>query len=536
MINSYVIEQYWSAIYYWGNLVYTNAHVILNNEDEPFGNYRLCKTTNFKEKPVCFSVWELLYYDETNDLAVLKISNPEVEWITESTKTSLEIWDVVKVYWYPSNWWDTISYTEWKVSWYEDWYYKVDANFDAWNSWGWVFDLDWNLVWMAVSVNVGYTTMWYIIPLEKINEFIKNKDAYSVKEYSEEIDEKFLPYSLLLQQVIWAWEYLNDEIELKNIKKYGFSVDYYSIDDDEKNYKLVLSDENNDVWIFVWNFSFTWKSYLNIDDYYNYLKEDFEENISEYDDYSVTKIRKLKLQNKETILQFLQTKTGEVYLSLIVWNSKNIYQNIIIYWDNIKNKSFLNWLKLILLNLKINSIDNDELNDDDMQMDNLFIWKQDNFFIKEYSAWDILVYFWDDIIVENSYTSTSKIKYYDDSSLSSLIRSNFNYLKDYYYYNFVWIKQTKSWDNYSYVFMKNNITKWWEEDLNEKKYYISAIFYDIIDDEKFYTNTLSFTFDNLESKEIIDDLLYSIKTNSWELPFEFGTLEVWENLIEEPEF
>jgi len=528
--DSYQLQQYWSAIYYWDNMVYTNAHVILDDEDEPLGKYRLCKTIDFKEKPVCFSVWKLLYYDEIEDLAVLEISDPEVEWIIETTKKSLEIWDVVKVYWYPWNWWETISYTEWKISWYEDWYYKIDANLDSWNSWWWVFDLDWNLLWMAVSVNVWYTTMWYIIPLDKINEF-KTKNNYSIEEYSEAIDEWFSSYSSLLSQVIRATKYSNNEIEIKNIQKYGFSVDSYMLDNNEEFYALSLSDEESEVSILAWNIYSFWKDYLSFDDYYKYLKEELKEMVEESpDDYSIYKTKKFKFQNKDAILQFIQHENWEVYLSLLVSNSQNVYQSFLIYWDSIKNQSFLNGLRIILLNSQINSVENElSINDEYISMDNLSIKKLDNFYTMDTISWDSLMYFWDDIKVLNSTTGISKTKSYKDETLSSIIKSGYNYLKDYYDYNYVWIKQTDSWENYSYTFMKNDI----EDEPDKKEYYISASFFDVIDDDEFYMNNISFEFDNIKSKKVIDALLNSIKTSSWDSPVEKGTLEVWENLVEE---
>lgn len=77
--------------------------------------------------------------------------------------------------------------------------------------------------------------------------------------------------------------------------------------------------------------------------------------------------------------------------------------------------------------------------------------------------------------------------------------------------------------------MKNDI----EDEPDKKEYYISASFFDVIDDDEFYMNNISFEFDDIKSKKVIDALLNSIKTSSWDSPVEKGTLEVWENLVEE---
>ncbi len=60
--------------------------------------------------------------------------------------------------------------------------------------------------------------------------------------------------------------------------------------------------------------------------------------------------------------------------------------------------------------------------------------------------------------------------------------------------------------------------------------------FDKINENLSYYTTMLFYFNKPESKKIIDDFISGIKTESWELPFEVWDLEVWKNLVEEPDF
>jgi hypothetical protein len=536
LTNSYHLKQYWSAVYIENGIVYTNAHVILDEDNEPIWNYRVCKTTDFKNKPECFTVWKLLYYDTKNDLAAIKISKPWVNTVQKSKK-SLKIWDVVKVYGYPSNGWETITYTEWKISWYENRLYKIDANIDAWNSGWWVFDWDWNLIWVAVSVKVWYTTIWYIIPLSEIQDFKNKINVNSIKNYDKRVNSKFFKYHLLLKTVIWSNRFSNTEIDVNGFTIYGFKIDDYHIDNDKKFYAIWLSDKKDETYIEVNNINYSWKNDIDFDDLYGVLKNEWKK-IKEEWDLALYKVRKLQLKDKNTILRFAQTKEWEVALSLLIEISKNNYQFIIIVSDNIKNKSFLNWLKIVLKNIKLKTINywNNWKDSNSMKLDNLETWKQDWFYIEKNYRWDNLKYPWWDIEVAISYTSKDKIKDYKDYTLSSYIKQLYNVYKDDLYFNYYWIKQTNSWEYYVYNFARNDVNKSWEIIKNAKKYALIINFFDKKDDKEFYTNTLTFKFDKVISKKIIDDFINNIKTSTWELPFALGDLKAWKNLIQKAEF
>lgn len=535
LTNSYILTQYGSAVYLDDNLIYTNAHVVLDDEDKPLWNYRVCKTTDFKEVPKCFSLWELLYYDKKNDLAVLKISNPWVSSVGKSTK-ELGVWDIVKVYGYPLNGGETISYTEGKISGYENGLYKIDANIDAWNSGGWVFDSEWKFVWIAVSVKVWYTTMGYVIPLSKVEDFIKKSDKVNIEDYSEELSSKFSSYVSVINKVIWSnVTFSNEEISVNRLfKYYGFNIDEYHIDNNNKYYYLYLTDKEKETYIFVNNGKETWLASSTLNDKLAKAKISLEESL---DNNSIVAYKAwiIKFKWKNTLLTFAKWKDGDVALALLVEVTKNNYQTMLVASDNMKNKSFVNWLRVILKLIDFKDINVTD-NQDYIKMDNLKIWKQDWFYVSSGFGWDLLKSIWDEIKVEKSSTIESKIEYYKDYTLSSYVKELYNYSKDHIYYNFYWVKETTSWDKYIYMFYKNNQYVWEEEDKKEKKYAINAYFFDKKDDETFYITTFTFTFDNVESKKKIDDLLNKISTTKQGNLFELWDIKVWENLIKEEGF
>jgi len=123
-----------------------------------------------------------------------------------------------------------------------------------------------------------------------------------------------------------------------------------------------------------------------------------------------------------------------------------------------------------------------------------------------------------------------------DYTISSYLKSLYSFSKEYYYYNFAWIKETKFWEKYIYYFMLNNKYKFWDEYKDLKKYKIVVNFLENKNEEKYYNTTLEFSFDKVESKKIIDNFINGIKTNSWESPYKIWELKIWENLIKEEEF
>lgn len=526
----YTMEQYGSSVYLGNWLLYTNAHVILNQEDEPLWNYRVCKTINFKENAKCFSVWELLYFDTINDLAVLKVNDSENNWVKISKK-DLNIWDTVKVYWYPTNWGETITYTEWKISWFEKWLYKIDANFDAGNSWWWVFDSDWDLIWMAVSVWVWYTALWYVIPIDKINNFIEKKWE-NIEKYDKATKNTFLWFTLWINKIIWASSFKNEYISLNNFITNWLFINDYSFNNSKKNYYLELADKNNETTISIQNYTIDWNKDYNIDDYFNSINKSIWV-VEKAPTTKIVKIKKIKIKDKDAVLELLVSNENKIYLSLLIEQSKNHLVQVFINSTNIKNKSFLKWFKVILKNLEFLIIaQNENKNNYTMLLDNLKIAKNDWFYVSKNIDWWNLVNFWDISIVSSNYTKYKIKDYPADYTLSTNIIENYASMKDnYYIYNYS-IKKTKKLENYIYMYGINNKTKDWTEDKTQDKYFINAFFFDKIDKENLYQNTISFSFNESKSKKEIDNLLETVETSSWEWIFPIWDLKIWENIVE----
>lgn len=75
--NTYSLSSIGSAVVVGTGLLLTNAHVIFDTDGVgPSGLYEVCRTTDFMKKPTCFSTADLVAYDETEDLALLRFSQP----------------------------------------------------------------------------------------------------------------------------------------------------------------------------------------------------------------------------------------------------------------------------------------------------------------------------------------------------------------------------------------------------------------------------------------------------------------------------
>lgn len=165
-----------SAVLVGENKIITNAHVILDENNTPAGNYNLCISDEFETAPKCQTSLKLLKYDETNDLALLEpVEKISLGTPVKSPTRKLTLGETVQVYGYPSNGGDTITLTEGKVSGSNNNRYKIDANIDAGNSGGGAFDKDGKFIGIPYIASVGYSTLGYIIPVSVINEFIKGE-------------------------------------------------------------------------------------------------------------------------------------------------------------------------------------------------------------------------------------------------------------------------------------------------------------------------------------------------------------------------
>lgn len=170
----YVLQQYGSAVLIADDLLLTNAHVVIDNNDGLTLQYEACQTVSDQEAPKCFSTLQLLKYDKNADLAILKIVNPHGDMPTPVTMGSgtLNVGAAIRIVGYPANGGQTITTTQGTIAWFEKNHYKTDANVDEGNSWWGTFDAAGNFVGIPTYVINGQTTMGYIIPLSTITGFI----------------------------------------------------------------------------------------------------------------------------------------------------------------------------------------------------------------------------------------------------------------------------------------------------------------------------------------------------------------------------
>lgn len=172
--DMYQLEQYGSAVLVAKDILLTNAHVVTDNDNKFTLQYEACKTVSSSESPVCFSTLQLLSYDKNADLALLKIVTPTDDMPTPVTLWSgtLAVGATVNIIGYPANGGESITTTQGTIAWYEQWYYKTDANIDGGNS-GWGgFDSAGNFIWIPTFVVNGQTTLGYLIPIDIIKQFL----------------------------------------------------------------------------------------------------------------------------------------------------------------------------------------------------------------------------------------------------------------------------------------------------------------------------------------------------------------------------
>lgn len=74
--ETYVLEQYGSAVLIAKNILLTNAHVVTDDNNAFTLQYEACQTISDQEPPKCFSTLQLLKYDKDTDLALLQIVTP----------------------------------------------------------------------------------------------------------------------------------------------------------------------------------------------------------------------------------------------------------------------------------------------------------------------------------------------------------------------------------------------------------------------------------------------------------------------------
>lgn len=538
--NTFMDYWYWSAILIWENKILTNAHVILDEDDEILWKYSLCKTYDFKKEPLCFSKLKLLSYDTWLDLALLEILD-DTTWLWipfEVKQKELNIWDTVTAYWFPSNGWNTITFTQWKISWFDAPFYKIDANLDAGSS-GWaLFDENNNFIGVTSAVSSWYTTLWEVISTSDIKLFLDNieenkeiKDYYKFSKEKEKKEyENFNNYIDSIHKKL-TYDYVDTWfIKIKNLKKYGFrisdiSVFDYKLPSESKQY-LLKSDSYNTK-VAINHFETLWKTNLEEEDYEFIGK--FQEKIS--DDEDKNKNEQDKEEEKKIIKKKIKLKWEEISFRIEI-NKKN--KDIIFYinwenWIDIEIFSNLKYSKEINKSLAMIFSWYEKVQDYENKVEELeYFWikfKKTSWF----EIWKILntenwmyyfVWFGQSYELKNKekdYSFFSVIPFYSYLDDESAKKTSLEDLKDSYkkdnYYSLPWVTYEKSeiisnWKN-NYIFLLwKNIKKWF--------FVYSFITFEEVDNEKMYymINIITTSKNEKIEKDIIE-LINNVSVN-WE--------------------
>lgn len=223
--GNYSFSHYGSAVLVDSNRIITNAHVILDaNDDTPTWYYEVCQSKSNKEAPICFTTATLEHYDELQDVARLKLNQP-AKWVKPLTikeNKHLNIGEKVTVFWYPSIGWRTITRTEWTIWGVDtDGLYKFDGTLDHWNS-GWAaLNAQWELIWIPRAIKSENGVIWYIIPSHLIMSSEKTKSG----DMPKDIDTVgFSKYIGSIQSGYGKNIIKDSKVEINNITKNWFTL------------------------------------------------------------------------------------------------------------------------------------------------------------------------------------------------------------------------------------------------------------------------------------------------------------------------
>lgn len=343
----YTLEQYWSAVLVWKNLLITNAHVITNSDWSLMSNYEVCQTTSIKEIPKCFSALKLLRYDTKNDLALLEIktTNKDIPSPVKFWSKDLSLWTKINILWYPANWWNTITATQWTIAWFQNWLYKTDASLDEWNSGGGAFDNDDNFVWIPSFLVNWETALWYIIPIDRINSFMKWNIWTASKKSIDPKFEKYLKDSYSIRE---KWIINNDLFSTDNFKELWFSLIWAT---EKKQNNLYTYDLMDNDWNIISLWSVVFSKNMEVKKYVNGFLLDLKQS------WMSLKQQTKKIGGIDWIVVSYEND-GEVWY---IYTQSNPTSNTFIeYWLFVEksNKNLIkDWLKF-LENIKIKKINN----------------------------------------------------------------------------------------------------------------------------------------------------------------------------------
>lgn len=222
---NFSFTHYWSAVLIDSETIITNAHVILNSENNKTSwFYEICRSKSTDMAPTCFTTARLVAYDSIDDIAILKLDKAvtDIKSLSINQESRINVWENAIIYWYPSIGWNTITRTEWKIWWIDtNKSYKFDGTMDYWNSGGAAINSKWELIWIPYAIKSDNSVIWYIIPSQRIREFIQSGKSEEITQVNTKDFKKTIKE---VQSAYWKNIIKDSRIEIPNITKNWFNL------------------------------------------------------------------------------------------------------------------------------------------------------------------------------------------------------------------------------------------------------------------------------------------------------------------------
>lgn len=242
MFENYIAKRLGSAVLIQNNKIITNAHVVLNENNQLAEGFEICKTTASSTNPICFTTATVDYYDEDRDLAILTLAS--TTWLPSPVSLSsvgAKNGEEIFVRGYPGIWWTSITLTKGIISGIEKEKYKSDVKIDHGNSgWG-AFNKRGELIGIPNSALEDTDTMSYIIPSSIIQEFLQKKGETTTPTKPQN-DAPFISYIQATQAQINSTKINTPFFTIPSIG--SFSFDSYNFDADRNLYIASLYSQD----------------------------------------------------------------------------------------------------------------------------------------------------------------------------------------------------------------------------------------------------------------------------------------------------
>ena len=245
--GNYQAVQQGSAVVVGKGKIITNAHVVLEDDENPFVLFEICKTIAGVSKPECFTTAQLEYYDTDTDLALLRIV--DTKWLPTPVTlaaTQPRNGDELHVWWYPGIGGSSITYTKWVVSGIEKGKIKSDVKIDHGNSGGGAFNKKGELIGIPNSAQVDTDTLAYIIPYDSVKAFLGKQ--WDISTYTGSTDTAFVTYTRTIQGQKKSNTITTPYFSLPTLNAPAFgniTLDTMSTDPSRGLYSISLSTDNN---------------------------------------------------------------------------------------------------------------------------------------------------------------------------------------------------------------------------------------------------------------------------------------------------